>query len=487
LIEIPVEMSSLRPKLILPLLLGIGMLWVMPLWKSLVQFEHFTFVYLERFQEDHIFSEIENPADFKIKTLDFSGSDESHLILTYVIDDKTKDILGDPKLTPTQWAYFLTQIREEKEGLLVIATPLSWPQADEISLLTLDHEISQIPNLALGLTATLGTAHADLPPYLTNSTIGKASTTTLKLPQINDIPIPPSVTAPLFGIALDDQFFNEEWQEQLKIPMLVRWDDQILPSLPLASLLAAHQLPPSGLIIDPRGYLRFGRSGTILKIDEEGKATFPQAIPSYSSASNLLTKANPLASSKILVSPATPESIYGLSRHISHALNQKPTPLKTYQRWSLPIEISALLILTLLLQTRLLLLIIPSVAALFAISTYLGHWFLLAPVLLILITFFLLKKRPPSKPEKETSPLKQAKEKPAPQKTAPAKKAASKKSIKPTVKKVAKEPAKKGPKKPPKNLPANAPKISKRKEDSGRAFPFPPSIQIATSLACAKM
>lgn len=417
------------------------MLWVMPLWKPLVQFEHLSFIYPERFQEDYIFSERGNPTDYQVTLLDFSGSPEERSLRSYVVDDKTRDIIDH---TPENWAHLIKSIREQSDGLLVISHSLSWPDASELSLQTLNYQISQTPNIVVGLDAEFNNTGAELPPYLENSVITRTSHKSLNLPVIDVITLPPSVNSPLFGIS-SIQGLRFSAGRRIKVPLLVHWGDAILPTTHLAALIAAHQIEPKEIIISPSGHIRLGEEGSILKIEKDGTSLLPNDGYVPSSASEILINPEKVASSKIILSPDSQEFDFLLATQISHALSQKPTSLNTYQRWSFPIEISVLIILTLLLQTRRLILILPGIIALFAVSVYLGHWFLIAPVLLILGTFLLLNKRGPRK----TPPPEPAKEKPTPQKTALAKKTTPKKSAKKAAKKVAKKAAKKSARKRP--------------------------------------
>ena len=431
---------------ILPLLSGIAALFALPFLGPLVQFEHSFFVYPERFQADTIFSDARNPESFIITAAKFESSYEPSSIASYLVDEETRDILGSQDLTPTQWAYFLNHISKGEKGLIVIASPLSWPNAEEIPLRTLEHEVSQTQNLVIGLKAEFNEDKSPLPAHLESSVITREINTPLKLPEIDKIVPVPSINAPLFGISSIRGPLSEKWLEEGKVPMLVRWGKNILPTTHLASLIAAHQLKPSQVIIEPSGYLRLGESGSIIKINDEGMAIFPKGKQAAQSASFILTTPDQTASSKILLSPDSSEFDQLLSSHIPHALSQKPTSFKTYRRWSIFIEIAFLIALTLLLQTRKSWFFLLGIIVLINISVTLSHWFLLLPVLTLALTFALLpkpltktKKTKISTPEepqkgKQTSPTKKAAEK------SPATKAAPKKK---TDKKAAKKAAKK--------------------------------------------
>ena len=424
-------MSSLRSKLpvILPLLIGVGLLCGITRWQPLapiIPLEHSLFLFPERFEPDSHFPDHGQLADFQVTPFLFTGEDKPRSLGSYVIDDETRDIID---LTPDKWAYLLDTIRRQNQGLLIITAPLSWSDASELALKTLDHQISQAPNLVIGLNAEFNHTAAPLPPFLTSSVIATTSDSDFQtLPQIDFLPLPPSINAPLFGISSVQGLPIENSSSKFKIPMLVRWADSILPTTHLAALIAAHQLTPADVIITSSGHLRLGPKGTILKIDHQGRALFPNSGNTTRSASELLITPSTATSSKILLAAQSPDFLALLETHLTQALTQTPSAQTPYTRWPLPMEIAALIILTLIIQTRRLWLIIPVIALLFAGSVFLNHWFLATPSLLLLTTFFLIPRpKPPLEQKKEDSPEKTPPAKPVETATKhPAKKVATK-------------------------------------------------------------
>jgi len=354
-------MSSLRPQLliILPLVLGIGLLYSLTHWKwqTLTSLEHRAFFFPERLETETSFPDHGNEADFKIDLLDFSPTEDSHHLESYLIDEATREIITH---TPER---------------------------------TLDRQIAQTPSIVIGLDAEFNNTKAPLPPFLESSVITNNPLPFLNLPKIDFLTHPPSLKAPLFGISTIQGQIIETSDTDMKVPMLVQWDEHLLPTTHLAALLTAQQVSPTDLIIEPSGHLRLGEKGSILKIDSQGRTKLPNKGNTTSSASQLLTSPQKISLSKILLHPEAPPQLNLLQTHLSQALSQKPSITKTYQRWPLPIEIAALIILTLLIQARRLWLTLLSTLALFLASLYFDHWFLLSPVILLLITFAILPKR----------------------------------------------------------------------------------------------
>lgn len=404
-------MRFLRLKLpvIIPLLAGIATLFTLPLIKPFVQFEQSFFAYPERFQEDRFFSHFHRSNHFVLESVNFEGSEEPRSIAGYLIDDESRDILGGDELGPSQWAYLLNHISKGEEGLIVVSHALSWSEAEEIPLRALEYEVNNTPNLVIGLAAEFNNNEGPLPPYLENSVITNSSGGTFKIPEIDHIPLPPSINAPLFGISSikGSGFPGNSGSETTKVPMLVRWGKHILPTTHLASLIAAHQLKPSQVIIEPSGYLRLGKSGSIVRINSEGIASFSSASPSVQSASLILTKPDQTSSSKTLLSPDSPEFDQLLASHVPEALAQQPKSHKLYRRWNILIEIALLIGLTLLLQLPRKWPFIAGALLLVAGSIAFSHWFLILPILTLGLASALLAKLNPNlaSPSKNTEPV----------------------------------------------------------------------------------
>ena len=417
-------MTSLRPRLhfLLPLISGLALLWALPSWKPLTQLEHTLFLFTERFNPHYILPERGTLNHFQITPLRFIHGITEQPLATYLIDDETLNIID---LSPEKWAYLLQTIRKNTDDLLVITAPLSWTQASELSLQTLDHQITKTPQLVLGLDAEFNNTSAPLPPFLKNSIISSHSSDLPQLPEIDFLPQPPSVNPPLFGISTIQDLIIEENATQLKIPMLVRWDGAILPSIHLAALIASQKIAPREVIINPSGYLRLGQNGPIIRIDSQGRCTLPNSGNSTHSASQLLLTSQQSRSSKIILPANAPKQHQLLQTHLSQHLSQKPKPLPSYTRWPLPIEIIALTLFTLILQARRLWFTLLALTTLL-LSPTLQHWFPFTPLALTLCCSLILPKpknrntnSPPAKKPNQTTFSKKS---PSPTKKTPQKK-----------------------------------------------------------------
>ncbi len=383
-------MSSLRSYLsvLLPLVLGVSVLLALPHLAPLLRFEHFSFLFPERFQNDHLFADQGTPGDLKITIFDFSSDPEAQLnIESYLLDDEALDIMGTEGGNPIEWAQFLAQTRLKDDRLTVITSSLSWDDATELAILALQEQVDNTPALVIGLRGEFINSEAEFPSYLQGSVVPLAIPDDFDLPEIDHIQRQPSIKSNSFGISELRGLKIEDAGEQKLIPMLVRWDDQILPTLPLASLLKSHRLPPPELILEDGGYLRFGEAGIILKLDQKGRVALPMAESAPQSASKIQIYPEQAETFKIISSQDSPKAARSLKSQIQQALSQKPKATKTYQRWPIPLELGLLLVSVLLLHLRKFWITPIILVGMLGGSVLAGQWMLLSPLLLVILAF----------------------------------------------------------------------------------------------------
>ena len=81
-----------------------------------------------------------------------------------------------------------------------------------------------------------------------------------------------------------------------------------------------------------------------------------------------------------------------LAARLQQALSQRPTPLKTYQRFHLTIEIAFMIVMALFLETRRFWIYLPGFAALLGGSLITGYWLLLTPLLALILVHLFIRK-----------------------------------------------------------------------------------------------
>jgi hypothetical protein len=350
------------------------------------------FTPLERWQPESCYFERTDQDFFRFKVWRFGlPADHPANIGTYLVDDETREIMGSNEGDPVEWAQLIRQTRLTDDRLIAITSSLSWPDAEQLSLLALQEQLDLTPCLVVGLRGELLNIESSLPPELASSVIPSGPLSEFTFPEIDRLTVPPSVTAPLFGISEVRGFKIEKKEDHLRLPMIIRWGDHLLPSLQLASLLTMNGLSPTEVLIDPNGYLRLGKSGPILFVDSAGCAFLPSDESKDQSASILQIYPTRAETAKIINPDTPPIPARGLPSQLSFLNGKPPELVKTYQRWPVFIELLLLFFPSLILRSRRAWLFLPLVFTQAAVSTLLSHWLLLSPFLLVLIGYLLTR------------------------------------------------------------------------------------------------
>lgn len=389
-------MSSLRPSLsfALPLIAGGGLLAKLPELAPLVHFELSTFLFPERFQEERYFVDQSKSDEFKLTVLDFSPNPNANLnIESYSLDKESLDIMGPDGGSSIEWAQFLSQTRLSDDRLTAITSSLSWDDASELAILALQGQVDATPALVIGLQAEFINSEAPLPEYLKSSVIPIEVPDGFDLPRIDHIRRPPSISFNSFGISEIRGLKLESAGEQTQTPMFVRWDDHVLPTLTLASLLKSYRLLPKDLILEKGRYLRLGAQGTILRLNQKGQTALPSTGQEQRSASLLQIYPKQAETFKVISTSSAPKSTRSLEAQIKRALSQKPVQKCTYTRWPLPFEISLIIIFVLLLQIRKPWLIPLIIISMISGSVLSEKWILLSPLVLTITIFYFCPGR----------------------------------------------------------------------------------------------
>lgn len=290
------------------------------------------------------------------------------------LDPETLSILRTPALEPQHWAFLLDSLRRQGSTGLLLPTHLSWENADELALRTLEHQISTFRHAVLGLEVERSLRPSDLPDYLRASTLPLPASPWDQVPEINEIPTPPSIRTARFG-------FRDLGTETRGIPLIARWNDRLLPSLHLAWLL---ELSP-----DEVPLIRLGKDitlgGLIIPIDQSG-AWLPPNLEASSSnpTSTLLLAETPGRTPPGLVTiitPEDPEKATLIPDQIALLATRTLREKKTFPALSLPWRAATLLALFLcLFPGQNWLLVFPLLLPLTA-SWQCAHWIPWLPII----------------------------------------------------------------------------------------------------------
>lgn len=177
-------------------------------------------------------------------------------------------------LTPLDWAVILSNASQAGYGTVAIAQPLTWQNAVSTELLLLNTRIKDFERsvlaVDLGRGPDLGGKPPEVPGYLARHAIPVTQVTgnaTLFEP-VNEVTIPPSATG---GVETLFAFRTIETSEEpVAHHAFARWNDLLIPSLPVAIAMVRHEAGPEDIRIVMGSHIQVGK-GPLIPIDENGR------------------------------------------------------------------------------------------------------------------------------------------------------------------------------------------------------------------------
>ena len=372
----------------IPVLIGLLLSWGIERLPFLVNLEHKTFVYPERFAGDSAFAYTAgDPKHFIVEVAHFSPREiSSSNIASHLIDQDSIDILGDSPLTAANWTFLTNSIHEAGGKHLIIAQTISWEKPDELALRALEHELTQLESYVVAINLERGAIPQKFPPYLQDSVIPSPEGAIDEIPEINQINPHPSIGAPVYGFAYLEQASRSKEEGLLKLPMLARWEDKLLPSLELASLIAAKKITPNEVIYQPGLFIQLG--DLIIPIDLAGHTTVPlQEKLKSPSASEILESPEETSEWVSLASPESSPHLLQLPYTFDYLKSRRIDGTNWYGRLPFWKEAAFLVIFVLILHRRKWWLTFLAALAYIAFPFSNGEWLLFSPPLAAALAF----------------------------------------------------------------------------------------------------
>ncbi|MEY3895656.1 MAG: hypothetical protein RLZZ214_1175 [Verrucomicrobiota bacterium] len=155
------------------------------------------------------------------------------------------------------------------------AAVLAWETPDTIELAALEKSLDRFDALTMAAPLSRGVVTAPMPPAFRRASIPVTAVhgDTSALPVVNRIPIP--------GVILGGEktragfsVLESETPGQF-LPLMARWEDRVVLSFPLLTVLQRFDLPPAGMEVRLGEFLRLGPNGPIVPIDRYGRLELP--------------------------------------------------------------------------------------------------------------------------------------------------------------------------------------------------------------------
>ena len=191
------------------------------------------------------------------------------------LGDDPEGVFQSSPPSPIDLSVILANLQRLGAKRAATAAVLAWDAPDPIGLTALDKAISRFDSLVMAAPLSRGAVPEPMPPAFRKASIAreKIRGDVSSLPVVNRIPIPGIILGRENTLA-GFQLLESEPATDFT-PLLARWEDRIVFSFPLLTVLQGLELPLDGIEIHPGQFLKLSRDGPILPIDQYGRLTIP--------------------------------------------------------------------------------------------------------------------------------------------------------------------------------------------------------------------
>ncbi|MFC5050934.1 hypothetical protein ACFPK9_09935 [Rubritalea spongiae] len=198
----------------------------------------------------------------------------SHTALEYVvceIDDDPEQVNAFGIYHPADLAITLGNLKEQGVQRLFISTHLHWPEKDLEETNTLATAMRHFQSVVVTAPLRRNFKSDPIPPEFLSASIPLSQVTgqTELIPVVNSLAVPPSVLFPENVYAGFSQLESEQATDQP--PLLARWNERIVFSSTLLTLMQHCRISPDQLQVKLGSWIRIGNTGNIIPIDNFGR------------------------------------------------------------------------------------------------------------------------------------------------------------------------------------------------------------------------
>jgi hypothetical protein len=227
------------------------------------------------------------PDPWKLQTFSSnSRPDQRQAPVIVSLGDDLEGFFQSSPPAPIDLAVIFTNFQRLGAEKAATAAVFAWEKPDPVGLAAFEKSLAGFDSLVMAVPLSRGVVAAPMPPSLRRASIptsqiqGNPST----LPLVNRLPIPGII---LGGEATIAGFSVLESEPSSRLlPLLARWEDRIVFSFPLLTVLQRLDLPLDGIEVRLGEFLKLGPSGPIIPIDGSGRLSMPvKSLAAYAEIS----------------------------------------------------------------------------------------------------------------------------------------------------------------------------------------------------------
>jgi len=199
----------------------------------------------------------------------YRKADPKHEPSVVSLGDDPEGIFQTSPPSPVDLAVVMKNMHRLGAERPAISTLLAWQDPEAISISALDNALGVFPAVSTATPLSRGATGTPIPATFRRASIDTAQVQgdLTNIPIVNRMPLP--------GVILggDNAFsgFTLVEHDPDGAPMLARWDDRIVLSFALVSVLVERNLPFDGVKVELGNFIKIGPRGPYIPIDKTGR------------------------------------------------------------------------------------------------------------------------------------------------------------------------------------------------------------------------
>lgn len=202
-----------------------------------------------------------------------ADSDQPPVIVA--LGDDLEGVFQSSPASPIDLAVILSNFQRLGAKRAASAAVLAWDAPDAIGLAALDKAIGRFDTFVMAAPLSRGAVPETMPPAFRRASIALdvIQGDTALLPAVNRIPLPGIILGGENTVA-GFQTLESEPSTEL-VQLIARWNDRVVVSFPLLTVLQHLNLTVDGIDIQMGQFIKLGASGPIVPIDRYGRMPLP--------------------------------------------------------------------------------------------------------------------------------------------------------------------------------------------------------------------
>ena len=202
-------------------------------------------------------------------------SDKGRAPMIVSLGDDLEGFFQSTPPAPIDIAVILTNFQRLGARKAATAAMFAWEKPDPIGLAAFEKSLAGFDSLVMAAPLSRGVVPTVMPPSFRRCSlpVTKVIGDTSVLPIVNRLPIPGII---LGGETTITGFSALEAEPPSEFaPLLARWDDRVVISFSLLTILQRLDLPLDGVEVRLGEYMRLGPTGPLVPIDPFGRLALP--------------------------------------------------------------------------------------------------------------------------------------------------------------------------------------------------------------------